>query len=79
MPESIAKSAASLPEFVQVTAPRWPVTVGVAEVYAAFSATVPVTRRVTVSDSPTSVTVIVTARVAVRGGVWPSEATTLRL
>ena len=76
---TIPKSFASVPDFVQVTVPRWPVVVGVGPVQAAFSATVALASPLMVIVSATSVTVSVTARVAV-SGAWPgSEATTLKL
>ena len=64
---TIAKSAASVPDLVHVTAPRCPVVVGVGLVHAAFSATVALAKPLMVSVSVTSVTASVTARVAVRG------------
>ena len=76
---TMAKSSESVPDLVQVTVPRWPVTVGVGPVQAAFSAAVALAKPLMVIVSATSVTVSVTARVAVRG-FWPgSEATTLKL
>ena len=51
---TMPKSAASVPDLVHVTVPRWPVTVGAGPVQAAFSATV-------AFESPPMVSVSVTS------------------